>query len=144
MEPDYCECEAKGHYGKANPEFNFGIGSSSSSDMWSLLAESYYYPTLSWTGSPGTLRSHISVFWEDTAWFLDPVKQEIKKIKRQWVMRCMQIVPRGSLNFFFYLNKYTAFQNRSHISENRMIKAFRQQKETYAAALPDIWLCGLT
>lgn len=42
------------------------------------MAESYYYPILSQIGSLGARGVAFQHFKNATAWFLDPMKQEIK------------------------------------------------------------------
>lgn len=72
------EYEGQGYQGNPDTEFNYGKGCSCPSRMWQSLAESYYYPILSQIGSLGARGVAFQHFKNATAWFLDPMKQEIK------------------------------------------------------------------
>lgn len=71
-------------------------------------------------GSPGTPRSHILPFLEDTALFLDPVKS---KMKRKWEkeMYANYYLWESGVFCFFLINT-TVFENIFHIPDYRMIR----------------------
>lgn len=122
------EYEGQGYQGNPGTEFNYGKGCSCPSRMWQSLAESYYYPILSQIGSLGTRGVAFQHFKNATAWFLDPMKQEIKHEETMIYEMYANDSSREAAFFFsvLELNKYNASQNRSHITENRGIRLVRR------------------
>lgn len=86
--------------------------------------------------------SHFSIFKMPLPGILDPIKQEIKH-EETVTYEMYANYSLWETAFFFKLNKYAIFENSSHITENRMIQAVRQQRDICSAGC-SVDKCGHT